>query len=460
VLLLLIGVLCSAAYAGQTTRSDSAGSRSADSDDAFRIDVPMHYGRVDLGVPLRELYRAAELEPPHFVQELSWEINVESIVGAAQLEALERLSGRAIRFEVGDDVLRITLDPTLVTDAAEEAERSVRGWFHEVADPVESQFKPVFGITYVTDDVPRLSPAAFYEKHGGVPERVIVLVHGLDEPGWVWRDAIAALRDADFVFARFEYPNDGPIGQSADLLAAELRAMRSAGVARIDVVAHSMGGLVMRDVLTRPAYYGGDGRGGDSLPAVDRLIMCGTPNHGAPLARLRAITEIKEQLARMFTGRPGRGMGFSDGAGEAAVDLAPDSVFLRRLNDRPLASHTRHVIIAGRVSPVTEEDVEGAAEAVREAASAADAPQWLRDWIDSVDSGMSRLVDDTARGMGDGVVTLDSARLEGVDEFIVVEANHLTMLVNVLGPPGTTPPAIPIILDHLQPVREPGDAAE
>lgn len=86
--------------------------------------------------------------------------------------------------------------------------------------------------------------------------------------------------------APFEYPNDGPVADAAGLLARELQALRDSGLERVDVVAHSMGGLVARDALTRKAYYAGDGTGGRRYPALDRLILIGTPNHGSPLAVL------------------------------------------------------------------------------------------------------------------------------------------------------------------------------
>ena len=46
-------------------------------------------------------------------------------------------------------------------------------------------------------------------------------------------------------------------------------------------------------------------------------------------------------------------------------------------------------------------------------------------------------------------MSIDSAKLAGVDDFVVIKADHIGMIVNVV-PSDRTPPAIPIILDRLE----------
>ena len=313
----------------------------------------------------------------------------------------------------------------------------------------QSKVRLVFGLTFVTDDNAYTPPDAMRDAEGKLPERVVVLVHGLDDPGWMWRDMIPALRDAGHVVARFEYPNDGPITEAADLMALSLTQLKLRGVQRVDIVAHSMGGLVTRDVLTRKAYYDGDGTGGERFPIVDRFIMCGTPNHGSELVRLRAVSEIKEQISRAFSGEGSWLGSLSDGEGEAAVDLLPGSDFLRRLNRRPLATHTKHIIIAGRMSPVRKQNVNGLAGKVRQFARTSKAPKWLRSWIDAAEEQTATLLDETVRGLGDGCVSVNSAKLAGVEDFTIVEANHVSLIVNIIATSNNSPPAIPIVLDRL-----------
>jgi pimeloyl-ACP methyl ester carboxylesterase len=252
-----------------------------------------------------------------------------------------------------------------------------------------------------------------------------------------------------------EYRNDGPIAAAADHFAAELERMRSAGVRHVDVVAHSMGGLVTRDVLTRAAHYAGDGAGGPRFPAIDRLVLCGTPNHGSKMARLRAISEIKEQVSRALGGNGTLLGGLSDGRGEAEADLLPGSAFLRDLNGRPPCAHTAMTIVAGRMSPLTPSDVADLADQLRRTARSANAPKWLTDLLDDAEADAADLLDEAVRGVGDGCVTLDSARLSGVTDVEIVEANHVSMIVNVVPTSRKVPPAIPIILERLREQADP-----
>lgn len=295
---------------------------------------------------------------------------------------------------------------------------------------------------------------------GGWPEHVVVLVHGLDDPGWIWRELAPALAAAGRRVAEMHYPNDGPIADSADLFAAELARARDLGVERIDVVAHSMGGLVTRDVLTRDAYYAGDGSGGERFPTVDRFIMCGTPNHGSAMARLQGISELRDQVARFARGDGVWGGHRLDGAGEAGRDLLPGSAFLEDLNDRPLARDVRHTIIAGRVSPVGGDEAGRVGRRVQDFVDRAGAPSWLRDAFGDFDERAEMAVGRVARGLGDGLVTIDSARLDGVDDFHVVDANHATMVWNVLPGSDTVPPALPIVLERLAPAAVAGDGGD
>jgi hypothetical protein len=186
--------------------------------------------------------------------------------------------------------------------------------------------------------------------------------------------------------------------------------------------------------------------------------MVGPPNHGSAFAPMRTMTELKERAYRIFTSDDGWLLDFgADGTGQAGVDLAPDSPFLTGLNDRPPPSHTRLTIVAGRLVPLAEEELDAVRRQLQEARDADATPDWLAGWLGQDPVGaVESWVDGLARGVGDGVVTVDSARWEAVADFTVVEASHLTLLVDP-GRDGRLPPAIPIILDRLGP---PGVAPE
>lgn len=266
-------------------------------------------------------------------------------------------------------------------------------------------------------------------------KKAIVLVHGLDDPGVIWDTLIPELQKNNHVVCFFRYPNDGPVRGSATLLSNELKQLKELGVERISIVAHSMGGLVSREMLTNPNMYNGDGQGNASLPTVDRLITVGTPNHGSHLAHARVIGEAGDQLVRMLSGDGLLFGSILDGEGQAKTDLLPESEFLKALNARALPKYTKITVIAGRASPVSKNKID---QLNRNAA-----PE-LKKAMTQLTGALNDLVD----GVGDGLVTLESSKLEGVDDYTVVEGNHVSMVRHVL--PSDSPPAIPVILKRLK----------
>ncbi len=286
---------------------------------------------------------------------------------------------------------------------------------------------------------PNPSGGRLWSRKGGMgPGHLVVLVHGLDEPGTVW-DEVAIALDADgFAVARFEYPNDQAIAESAPMLYSSLMRFGKRGVLSVDLVGHSMGGLVSRDVLTRTTMYNGDAGGSVAAgrPAVERLVTIGTPNAGSDWAKYRWVGEAREQAARLFTGAPVAPSESVRTPGRAGFDLLPDSTFLKELNARPLPRGLAWTIIVGRMM------------------DPASAPRFVKSAYLA-----------TADSVGDGVVAVDSARLAGVDDVVELVGNHRTMLVtisiagavrSVTGEPepqtpaASVPVAIPVIIDRLR----------
>lgn len=308
---------------------------------------------------------------------------------------------------------------------------------------------------YVIDEARPQDPPAWKPLAQDEPlvERAIVLVHGLDDPGDLWDDLAPALRDDESLrgraLLRFEYPNDQAICTSADMLGAALRDISSRGVKNVDLVCHSMGGLVARDVLTRAEFYASLASA-TGLPKVDRFIMMGTPNSGSPLATLRGLTETREILLRWFDSDEKNVHDLvrtsEDGKGEAADDLLPGSNFLKDLSSRalPLNSSVKTTNIIGRLAAEENPHIEKllASEPVAKVLSS---------------NKRGRLVNslrDLNRTMGDGVVTVDSAQLPGVTDTVYVAADHRGMvkrtLVSRVTSGKTEPPAISVVLDRLR----------
>jgi len=276
---------------------------------------------------------------------------------------------------------------------------------------------------------------AWHEPPPDAPERpddhAVLLIHGLDEPGKVWRELRPRLLARGVHIAEFTYPNDQAIRPTVRMLRDAEQAFEIHGIRRLNVVAHSMGGLVARDWLVR--------RDANSSPGpgfrVERLIMIGTPNHGSELVWLRSFTEIRDQLTQAIQGEGVWLNAWFDGAGGAFVDLLPGSEFLNRLNAGPLPEAVDITIVAGRLSPfgpVETPTLNG------DENSNGLTPRDAR-------SRLGRLSD----GLGDGAVSLASARLEGVDDFVVVEGSHLSMIRNHTTAGDRVPPAVDVVLDRL-----------
>lgn len=281
---------------------------------------------------------------------------------------------------------------------------------------------------------------------------VVLLVHGLDEPGPIWDELAPHLLDRGASVVRFDYPNDQAIAASAAQLLDALRDLRSRGVERVQIVAHSMGGLLARDALTRDDGYAGDASMRDGLPAVTSLIMVGTPNKGSHLARFQPVAEAREHALRATRGNPTEGAGLvgssRDGGGEAARDLAVGSEFLRALNARPLPVGLRITTISGTLSPAA------ACEYLRTDAQ----PQWARLIGEERAAALIAQSCAAVETLGDGMVPESSTRLDGVSDHVELAADHRSLLkrwtivVRLDELRGReTPPAaaIPVILDRL-----------
>ena len=281
------------------------------------------------------------------------------------------------------------------------------------------------------------------EDETELPARVIVLVHGVDEPGKLWRNLAPALNGIGYTVLMLRYPNDQPIRDSAAFFAYSLSSLRERAVAELVIVAHSMGGLVSREMLTNPDLEYETQKNADTVPRVRALIMFGTPNHGSKLARFRVFAEVRDQWCRFVAGEGHLLGGLADGAGEAKFDLLPESTFLCELNARPHPESVLITSVAGIASPFTAKQIDTLFRKWRKNAGST-----LQDPLKEMEVGVVEL----AEGIGDGAVSLASTRLEGVSDHVTVRGNHITMVRNVTRGNTRIPPAVPIVLKRLNTV--------
>lgn len=240
-----------------------------------------------------------------------------------------------------------------------------------------------------------------------------------------------------FQVAYFTYPSDQPLADSSQLLARNMMALRDDFPnLRVNVIAHSMGGLVARDYVEGPAYAGG----------IERLILIAPPNHGTQWARLRILLEAEEHYY-LWRDEPDWSWTWmiTDGLGEAGRDLTPDSVFLNKLNARPRRSDVKYTVIAGSQHP-----------AYRMVSNALDrTASWIPNRIShwwgiwqtgsAIEQAAEKL--DQHVSPSDGPVSIQSTELDGVDDVVLLHADHAALYYGLDGAP---PAAWETVRDRLR----------
>ena len=265
---------------------------------------------------------------------------------------------------------------------------------------------------------------------------LVVLIHGLDGDRGDCLPLGELLQHAGHQVAYFSYPGNQPIADSGALLGQDLRRLHHRyPQLRIDLIGHSMGGLVAREYVEGPEYVGG----------VERLIQVAPPNAGSSWARIRWVLGAQENyhLRRADPNWHWTWL-ITEGMGEAGDDLLPGSPFLRRLNSRPRRQGVLYTVVAGNKTRAQQLEA-GCLQRV-----SCWIPRWARTWW-GVRQCYGRLnwtathVRDEM-GDGDGPVSLCSTKLAGVSDFVVLPADHLSLYLPV---EGHAPVAFAVVRDRL-----------
>lgn len=267
----------------------------------------------------------------------------------------------------------------------------------------------------------------------------VLLLHGLDEPGGIWDELVPVLDEAGYVVWEFRYPNDQAIERSTDLLAEYWPRLDADHP--VILVGHSMGGLVIRDFVTRWRYPEEAGPRVEG-PPVAGAILVATPNHGSEWVRLRVWLELRELLATAAQQRFTLFVGLREGTGAAKIDLRPASTYLAELNDRRWPSDIPIRLIAGVLAEPTAEMRQGI-EAIAEEFGRGELVEALEAWWTEL-----------GEGLGDGAVPVSSVMLADAPPPVLVNASHRGLLVTMPLTDGL-PPAIPVILQTLNEWSEP-----
>ncbi|HET8950015.1 MAG TPA: caspase family protein [Solirubrobacteraceae bacterium] len=259
--------------------------------------------------------------------------------------------------DAGGTRIDITRLPTVSQEAARSLGGSMRILFRKLVLKrlgFGYEWPKLSLVTFQDDGTPRFDndEQAVHDAVAGA-ERVLLVVHGIigDTRGMAAAvGAAPGLRgDYDAVLA-FDYESiNTAVPQTAEAMAKRLRA---AGFAaddgrKLDVLAHSMGGLVTRWLVEQA--------GGGEL--VDKVIFCGTPHAGSPWPRVQDLAGAGIGLAlNGLSGLTGplalatQALGFAVSALErvdvALDDMKPGSEVLAKLAASP-QPRVPYIAIAG-----------------------------------------------------------------------------------------------------------------
>jgi pimeloyl-ACP methyl ester carboxylesterase len=219
---------------------------------------------------------------------------------------------------------------------------SFRVAVHKIAELAESLFYPKGSIRSLDDEIFSRSmatlgmyePAAFLEKapmmfyalEEDVGYKVpVVFVHGIDGSARDFAEIVSRLDRTLYRPWFFHYPSGNDLGQLSEMFYS---IFLSGNVVQLEdapmvIVAHSMGGLVVRDAMNRSTGKQGETR-------VKRFITIASPMAGHPDAKLGANGPVAIPSWR---------------------DLAPESDFMRHLQRKKLPDDLEYYLIYAYGNP-------------------------------------------------------------------------------------------------------------
>lgn len=223
---------------------------------------------------------------------------------------------------------------------------------------IDEQIHVLRSFDATTGDYAPLSP----EKLEGT-QRILLLIHGFigSSNGMtaclnlVHSEGLATLAEQYDLILTFDYENlNTPLKEVTRALKAQLETagITAEGGQRIDILAHSMGGLIARWFIER--------EGGDAI--VRRLVMAGVPNGGTPIVTLKqqgyAVlkTWAYSNLVAILSGLTSAYVGgvvvaglmkLLDNIGNSLEQIAPDADLIQELASSEAPANVGYAVIAG-----------------------------------------------------------------------------------------------------------------
>ena len=310
---------------------------------------------------------------------------------------------------------------------AEEKSESARGyWATLTKAAVKNQSKSLLRrvvLQYSDDQEYGLTLPPKW-KPNPTDQTLVIFVHGYNSTPERNRPLIAGIEKSGYRCATFKYPNDHRIAASGKLLSKELtKFAKRYPLQKISLVTHSMGGLVARECLENPKLDPGN---------VTKLIMLAPPSHGSMLAYYAMGADILEHGIRKektsFTNRLKASI--ADGLSEAVEDMKPGSKFLKHLNSLPRNKKVRYSILLGDGAIMDKEE---RAELAKTARQLVEKIPYANEKAKRLETRINQM-DELLAGKGDGAVSIERGKLQGVADIQILHFRHLTVTNSTKSP--------------------------
>lgn len=158
-----------------------------------------------------------------------------------------------------------------------------------------------------------LSKIAAKKHLGPMKGKAVILVHGIIRSSKSFSKMKTALEKNGYTVVSFDYPSTRmTLADSADYLAKTINSLE--GIDQVDLVSHSMGGLLVRAYLQLDE--------GNHDKRIGRLVMVATPNFGSEMANV-----MQKNLAYQWVFGPAGQELIKDQNGAIASLPTPDFEF-------------------------------------------------------------------------------------------------------------------------------------
>lgn len=240
-------------------------------------------------------------------------------------------------------------------------------------------------------------------------------IHGFNSNSSSFGPFAARCRESNIQVIGFDYPSSASILSAGKRLSWGLRDLgKKHPRFRLVIVAHSLGGLVARAALELVE---------PRSSCVTDVFFLGTPQHGTNLVEQESpLQELLSDAVLFAAGPPGERVLWRNSP--TMADLAPNSALLRRLERQTPPPGVRYHSLIGQKGFVPKEQL----------------PKLVREWERQVErlrlvphderkaKSLPERLGELHEGRGDGVVSIESARLSGATAERIVFLDHIELL--------------------------------